>query len=106
MGILQLWWAFLRQFVAAWLALTKPTRKLAALLWHIVRDSRDWEDHSLLQVVLLAYLCEVEHQRWFGETMTGAPWIYGQEGPEPEKLANALQWLLNRGLVTLEEIAS
>ena len=106
MSILQVWWAFLRQFVAAWLALDRSTRNLASLLWHIVKDLHDSEDHSLLRVVLLAYLCEVEHHKLFGESMTGAPWIYGREGPVPEELANAVQWLLNRKLVTLDALPS
>ena len=103
-GLLRTWWAFLRQFIVAWLALDRSTRKLAALLWHIIKDIPDIGDHSLLRVVLMAYLCEVEYYRFYGETMTGAPWIYGQEGPVPEELPNAIQWLLNRELVTLDAL--
>ena len=103
---LRMCWAFLRQFIAAWLALDKPTRKLAALLRYIVKDLPDIGDHSLLRVVLLAYLCEVESYRSYGETITGATWIRGKEGPVPEKLPEAMTWLLNQELVTLEEIGA
>ena len=105
-GILQTCWAFLRQFVAAWFALTKSTRKLARLIHYIMDELPEGSDHCLLRIVLLAYLCEVESYEFYGEPITGATWIRGEEGPVPKKLPEAMTWLLNRGLVTLSELPS
>lgn len=102
-GVLQVCWAFLRQFVLAWFALTRSTRELAALLYHITGELPEESDHSLLRVVLMTFLCEVESYRFFGKTITGATWIYGKEGPVPRELPNALQWLMNMGAVSLRE---
>ena len=102
---LRIWWAFLRQFVAAWLALGKSTRKLAALIHYITSELPEESDHCLLRIVLLAYLCEVESYRFYGESITGATWIRGEEGPVPRKLPEAMTWLLNQKLVRLKEIS-
>ena len=103
---LRIYWAFLRQFVAAWLALRKNTRKLATLIHYITSELPEESDHCLLRIILLAYLCEVESYRFYGETITGATWMRGKEGPVPEKLSEAVTWLLNRELVTLTELPS
>ena len=78
----------------------KATVKLGGLLGYIGRDLASTaavDANSLLKHVLLAYLCDVENYRLFGETMTGATWIHGPEGPYPKELPYALQWLGNRG---------
>ena len=98
------WFELIR--VAFWygfmFSLLKPkaTAKLGGLLGYIGRDliSKAAVDaDSLLKHVLLAYFCDVENYRLFGETMTGTTWIYGPEGPYPKELPYALQWMANRG---------
>lgn len=78
----------------------KATVKLANLLGYISVDlerMKAVDAASLLKCVLLAYLCDVEHYRLLGETMTTATWIRGANGPYPKELPYALQWLVNRG---------